>query len=420
MDYIKYFKNTFWIFFEQLIKLLSLFVINIFIARYLGPDKFGLLSFCVGIIAVLLTLSRLGMESVLVRELIENSNSAAAYVQTAFSLVFVAGGLCIVSLYFLLHLLNVDEQTFNYLIVLSFSLLPQAFLVLDYHFQSQVRAKFSSLAKSLALVISAIIKVYLIYIQANIFYVICAMLIESCLIAFFLLYVYNCFQQTKFSLGFDRSVAIKLLKSCFPMLLAALTTVLYMRTDQLMIKWLVGDFDLGIYSAVSRIYEMWVMVTVVLCSALLPAIVRLKENSEYVYEEKMVLLFRIIIALSFLMSLFSLFFARDIVTIVFGEDYLKGVFVFQILMWSSMFAAMGSLTMRFLTVEKLERKVALRSFFALTVNVCLNFLLIPLYGINGAAISTLISLILANYVIDFFDKDLKKLLLIKNRAILFQ
>jgi len=402
---------------EQFIKLLSIFIVNIFIARYLGPEQFGLLSFCIGIVAITLTISRLGLESVLIRELIENTDKVSAYIGTAFLLILLTGGLCVFTLYLTLNIFDIDQNTKKYILLLSICLIPQAFLVLDYHFQSQVRAKYSSLAKSLALLVSGIIKLYLVYIEASLFSIVIAIVLESLLIAVFLLTIYNKKQVSSFSFIFDKSVALKLIKSSYPMLLASLTTVLYMRVDQFMIKALIGDFDLGVYAAVSKLYEMWVMVTVVLCTSLLPAIVRLKEKSNEEYEKKMVLLFRGVIGISVLVSISTTLFAENIIALLFGEPFVLGTLSFQILMWSSAFAAIGSVTMRYLTVEKLEKKVAQRAVVALIVNISLNAVLIPFIGINGAAISTLISLAIANYFIDYTDKDLKQLLYLKNRAV---
>jgi len=404
---------------EQFIKLLSIFIVNIFIARYLGPEQFGLLSFCIGVVAIALSISRLGMESVLIRELIENIDKVNVYIGTAFLLILLTGVFCVLTLYLMLNIFDVDQNTKQYILLLSLCLIPQAFLVLDYHFQSQTRAKYSSLVKSLALIISGLIKLYLVYIEASLFSIIIAIVFESALIALFLLYIHNKKQVSPFSFIFDKSVALKLIKSSYPMLLASLTTILYMRVDQFMIKALIGDFDLGVYAAVSKLYEMWVMVAVVLCTSLLPAIVRLKEKSNEEYEIKMVLLFRGVIGISILVSILTTTFAENIIELLFGEAFVLGTLSFQILMWSSAFAAIGSVTMRYLTVEKLEKKVAQRAVVALVVNISLNAVLIPFIGINGAAISTLISLVIANYFIDYTDKDLKQLLYLKNKAVFY-
>jgi O-antigen/teichoic acid export membrane protein len=414
---LKYLKNTLWIFLEQFIKVFAIFVVNIFIARYLGPEQFGLLSFSIGVVAIALAISRLGMESVLIRELIENVDNASTYVGTAFLLMTLTGIFCTVILFLSLHLMNIDAELAQYISLLSLSLIPQAFLVLDYHFQSQTRAKYSSLAKSLALVISGLIKLLIIYLQQSLFILIIAIVFESVLISMFLLIIYNKKQSKSFRFILGKEIAIKLLKSSYPMLLAALTTVLYMRIDQFMIKAFLGDYELGVYSAISKLYELWVMVTVVLCTSLLPAIVRLKDKSIAEYERGMILLFRGVIVVSTLVSIFSSFFADTLILLLFGEQFISGTVSFIILMWSSIFAAMGSVTVRYLTVEKLEKKVALRAVIALTFNVFLNALFIPLLGLHGAAISTLCSLIIANYLIDFIDKDLKKLWRLKNRSV---
>jgi O-antigen/teichoic acid export membrane protein len=403
-----------WMFSEQIVRLLALFIVNIFIARYLGPASFGILSFSIGIVAVLLTVARLGMESILVRELIIHQDKTGIYMSTAFCSILITGLLLIAVIIVALNITDVDENTKYCTLLISLSLIPQAFLVLDYQFQSQTRAKYSALAKSIALIFSAIIKLYLVKTEAGLYAFATAILLESFLIAVFLYWVHRIKQTTHLKLDFDFQIAKSLYKSSTPMLLASLTTVLYMRIDQFIIKIILGDYETGVYSAISRLYEVWVMVTVVLCTSLLPAIVKLKEKSAVEYDTKLILLFRVVLILCVVVSAMTTVFSKKIILLLFGEPYIDGTTSFTILMWSAPFAALGSVTIRYLTVEKLENKVAIRAVVALVVNLVLNLLLIPNLGINGAAISTLLSLFVANYLIDYFDRDLKHLLYLKN------
>ena len=65
---MEYFKNSSWMIFEYIVKIISVFFVTIYIARYLGPESFGLLTYALAILSIFMVLSRLGMESILVRE----------------------------------------------------------------------------------------------------------------------------------------------------------------------------------------------------------------------------------------------------------------------------------------------------------------------------------------------------------------
>ena len=86
-------------------------------------------------------------------------------------------------------------------------------------------------------------------------------------------------------------------------------------------------------------------------------------------------------------------------------------------MLTAVWAALGSGTARYLVAEKMEKKIAARTIIAAVVNCLLNLMLIPRFGIQGAAVATLLCTFVANYLMDWFDPDLKPLLKIKHRAI---
>jgi O-antigen/teichoic acid export membrane protein len=88
-------------------------------------------------------------------------------------------------------------------------------------------------------------------------------------------------------------------------------------------------------------------------------------------------------------------------------------------MWTAVFASMSSVSARYFNAENMEKKIALRTVLASIVNILLNLILIPMYGIEGAAIATLSCIFFTAYLMDWFDKDLRKLLKIKHQAIFF-
>ncbi len=418
---LTYIKNIFWIFFEQFVKFLSLFLVNIYIARYLGPESFGLLSFSVGLVAIVIAASKLGLESILVRELVTCNDDRKGIIYTCFCMIMIASCVSVSLLLTILYVLNVPERTLLYVAILCLGALPQAFLVIEFDFQSQFKAFFSSLAKSTALLISAIVKLLIVYYDCGLLYIAIATSIEFFIIAIFLVIFDSKFNGRLFFKGtsFNFDTCRRILKSCVPMVASSVTTVLFMRMDQIILKIVHGDHAAGIYSAMSRIYEMWVMVTVVFCTAILPVLVKHKNESEEKFQSILVLIFRCVFMLTMIFSCIVSIYNKEITLLVYGESFLDGAIVLSILMWSSIFAALGSVTMRYFTVENFEKKIMRRAVFGLVVNLFLNILLIPSYGGLGAALSTLISLCLANYIIDYFDKDLKELSAIKNKAIFF-
>lgn len=180
---------------------------------------------------------------------------------------------------------------------------------------------------------------------------------------------------------------------------------------------MLGAKQLGLYAAAAKLYEGWIIVPYVVSVSLLPVIVRLKASSVIRYESGLTKLFAIIFWPGILVALVTSVFSEWIIQILFGEAFLGAARTLSIVMWTAAFSALGSLSIRYLTVEGMEKKVAVRTFSALLINIIMNAFLIPLYGIEGAAISTFICVFFSMYILDMFDPHLKSLVKMKNRAI---
>lgn len=416
-SFMRYFKNSSWMMAEYGLRIVSAIFVSIYVARYLGPEQFGVLSYALAIVAIFMAVSRLGMESILVRDLAKYPQQAKAYMSTAFGLMVIAALAGLVILSTLVYFFESDPQTKIYIWIIATSLLFQTLLVVDYAFQAQVKAKYASIAKSIALAVSSSIKVYLVWIEADLQAFAIAHAFDHLIIAIMLVSMHIAQKQQSFLSGFDRNLVKPLLKSAWPMVLASLATIVYMRIDQIMIKNMLDAYQLGLYSAASKIYEGWIVITYVISISLLPAIIRAREHSQQVYSRGLTALFSLVFWLSIFVAAFVTVLGVDLIEIAFGKAYEGAASSLIIIMWTSAFASLGFVSARYLTVEGMENKIFFRTLMALLLNVILNFLLIPIYGIEGAAISTLISIIFSSYVLDYFDPALKQQLTIKNKAL---
>lgn len=418
--FMRYFKNSSWMLAEYGLKIISAIFVTIYVARYLGPESFGVLSYVLAIVTVFMSISRLGMESILVRDLAKYPEQAKAYMGTAFSLMVAAAVVCVIILSILIYFFEQDHQIKLYTWIISMGLIFQTFLTIDYGFQAQIKAKYSSIAKSIALSVSSLIKIYLVVVHADLLLFAIAYMLDYAIIALMLIIAHLITKQPRFLFIFNRSLVKPLLKSSWPMVLSAVGAILYMRIDQIMIKNMLNAHQLGLYAAATKIYEGWIIVPYVLSISLLPAIVTLKSTSQEKYEENLIRLFALVFWSGIIVAVIATFAGDWITRHTFGTSFEGSSATLAIIMWTAAFTSLGTVSARYLTVEGMEKKIAFRTFIALIVNVLLNLILIPTYGINGAATATLITILIVNYFINYIDKDLKKLLKLCNSAMLFK
>ena len=404
---MEYFKNASWMLSEYGLKFISAIFVSIYVARYLGPEQFGLLSYALAIVAIFMAVGRLGMDSILVRDIARYPNKSSEYMSTAFGLMLVMAIVGGIILSGLVYLLESDAETKVYIWIIATGLLFQVFLVVDYAFQAQVKAKYASIAKSLALGVSSFVKIYLVWVSAELQVFAIAYAFDHLIIAIMLVSMHMIRKQQSFLFGFDRELIKPLLKSAWPMILSAAAAILYMKIDQIFIKNIIGDFELGLYSAGVKLFEGWTTILFIITISLLPVLVKAYDVSESVFNDTFVKISSLMFALNLFIIFLIGLWGEQIILLLFGDLFVEAGKILLVLFLASIFTGFGFLSSRYFMVKNKEVDILKRTVLGLLINVPLNLMLIPKYGIVGAAYATFISLFIANYAIDFFlDKDL--------------
>lgn len=417
----KNFANTPWMVADQFLKMFSGLVIFFYLAKFLGPTKFGQLNYTIAFIFLFFPLAQLGMFTILTRELSNNRQNEKEYLSTAFMLCMLSSLLMFILSNSINFFFNRDDHLVTSLIfIYSFSLFFKPFDVIDYYFQSHNKAKFSSISRFFAVLLSVILKLVLISFKVSILILIYSFLIESILIAIFLSSLKLMKTSSLFDFSFKMSIVKEFFKSIPAMVISALAIAIYSRMDQIMVKKLLSNSELGLYSSAVKLYEGVLTIIFTVTVSLLPALIQMKKNDKVAYEKMLIFCFSLLIWGGFFLAILVLLFRFQIINILYGADYIDASSTLSICFFSLGFAGMGSLTSRYFTVEFLEKKLLYRTLVTLIANFFLNVVLIKFLGKEGAALATLLALIFGNYLLDYFDKDLKTLVHLKNRAFTFK
>lgn len=412
-----YLANSAWMLVEQLLRLISGVLVGIYIARYLGPEQFGVLSYALAITAFLIVVARLGMDAVLVRELARREE-VGQVLGTAIALMLLSAVGCYALLLIGLSSISEPLTLKIYIALAGASVFFIAGYGFDFYFQAQVRAKLSSIAKCNVIAVMALTKLVLIWGGASLVWFIGAHMVEHLLIAVGLYLMFVRYRPPSLRLEVKLAKVQLLLRSAWPMVLAGLSSLLYMRTDQLMLKHMRGMEEVGTYAAASRIYEAWILLPFVLSISLLPALVAFRKRSLEYFEHCLLQLFAAVMVCAMFAALFIWWLGEPLVIAGFGSSYRDSITILQILMVAAIFTAVHSVTVRYLTVENLEKKVASRTGIAAVLNIIANAVLIPLFGGQGAAWATLISMFFIAFIMDYMDTGLWRLARIKRQALL--
>jgi PST family polysaccharide transporter len=412
-------QNVAWLFFDRILRMgVGLFV-GVWVARYLGVEKFGIFNYATAIVALFNPLTKLGLDGLIIRSIVREPGIKDQILGTTFWLKLagaIASIFLAVSSIFVLH--HDDQLTVGIVAILATAGIFQAFDAIDYWFQSQIQSKYTVVARNTAFIITALVKVALIKMQAPLVAFAWATLAEVALGTVGLIIVYR-FKGYSIFWRWSLTLAKTLLKESWPLMLSGLTIMIYMKIDQIMLGEMVDTTAVGLYSAATRISEVWYFIPMAIASSVGPRIYAAKEISEEVYYQKIQQLLRLLVLISIFVALPMTFLSNRIITMLFGSSYLAAGSILAIHIWAAVFVSMGIATGIWFVAEGFTHLAFQRNLIGAVTNIFLNLFLIPAYAGVGAAIATVISYAIASFLSHSINLKTRKIFKLQIQAFYF-
>ncbi len=404
--FLRYFSNTSWIFAEQLIRLSSGLIVGIWVARYLGPNDLGVVSYIGAIVGIFGCFSKLGLDGILIRELVEHNQEKYTYLGTAFWLKLLGALLAIFMILIASFFLHVDTRTQFYIFIISLGLIFQPLEVIDFLFQAQAISKFISIGRFFQLVLSSLFRLGLVFFGANLFWFVIAVLLDQILIGLIFVIVYKTMGYKNCYSFFDVRVAKKLLIDSWPMIFTSFVIMIYMRIDQVMIQGMLGNEGVGIYSVALRLSEVWYFVPMIIVNSIFPALINAKSANEDLYLLRLQRLYTFLIWISISVSIVVTFLAEPAINFLYGSEFKSAAVVLTVHIWTGVFVFFGCAKGKWILTENIQKISLYCTGVGAAVNILINFILIPSMGVVGAAIATLIAQAVSALIVPlFFVKD---------------
>lgn len=405
-SFLIYLKNASWLFFEKLLRLFISLLVSVWVVRYLGPERFGQLSYSQSYVGLFTAFASLGLDGILVRELLKGEKSTDELMSTSFGLRII-GALCLLGVITFATIFTSNDHLTNSLIyTIALSSIFQSFNVIDLYFQSRVLSKFVVFANVITLLISSLVKVVLILNKAPVIAFAWALVLDSIILALTLLFYYNKTENKVLfkNFIFKRNTALSLLKDSWPLILSGFVIAIYMKIDQVIIKELLGNEAVGQYSVAVRISELWYFIPMVLGSSFFPAIINAKKQNEKLYYDRLQKLYDLMIWIALAIAIPMTFFSNILVDLLYGKAYTQAASVLSIHIWSGVFVFLGVASSNWLLSENLQKYSIINTTIGALINLVLNYIFIPKMGIAGAAWATLIAQAFASYLSLLFWK----------------
>ena len=415
----KYFANTSWLLGERALRIAVSLFVGIYVARYLGPERFGLLSYALSFVGIFVALATLGLDEVVVRELIKTPEQREKILGTSFLLKLVGTLLMWAAILVAIPLTENDLQTNILIIIIAFGTVFQAFNVIDLNFQAKVKSKYVVHAQFVQLIISSIVKIILVVNEAPLIWFASVYSLDVIVLAMGLVFAYLYNGDNIFSWKWSFETSKYLLHDSWPLILAGVVISVYMKIDQVMIKEMLGAKEVGLYAAAVKLSEAWYFIPMAIASSLFPAIINAKVYQKEVYYQRLQKLYDLMVWIAIAIALPTTFLSTLVVEFLYGKEYLGSSSVLIIHIWTAVFVFLGVASSKYLLAENFIKKTFYRTFIGALLNIIMNYYLIGIIGIQGAAISTLVSHFFAAYFYDILDKDLRIMFIMKTKSLFF-
>jgi O-antigen/teichoic acid export membrane protein len=412
-------KNSAWIICERVVSSLSLAIVTIFAARYLGAEQYGTLNYGLTLVTLFLSVMRLGIDSIIVNELIKNKSNEGSLIGTSIVLRVIASCLSILSIGLILIIFNSQKELLIVIaLIQSLVLIFQSLYVLDYWFQSRFASKYVSIAKITATVLVSAYSFFLLISHKNVLWFAASTVLSSLIIGFLLLLFYR--KQGGQRMTYSFKTAKYILSKSHHFIIANIMVIIYVQIDKLLIGSTLGDFQLGIYSAALTICMVWVFLPDAIITSLRPSILNAKLKSNDLYLHRLKQLYFIIFWFSVIVSGIITLIAPTLVYYLFGESFAASVIIIQIAVWYVPFSILGSARSIWIVGENKGKYVKYYLLYGVVVNISLNLILLPIIGIVGAAIATVATEFVTCFIAPLFYRSTRQHTKITLEAIFYR
>lgn len=393
-------------------------LVAFWMARYLGPADFGALNYAFAAAALFLPLAGMGLDALVRRYLLVEPARTEDCLHWARRLRGLAALLCFALILMWAWLAPLELRDRRLLMIAGLTLFQPAGMVADLWLQAHLHARASVLAQWVALTVGAIWRVILILTHASLITFAWVAVAEMVLVSVGIELAARRLGRPRATRPPDPALLRELLRAAFPLLLSGLAIALYLRIDVVMLRSLAGVEAAGIYSAATRISELWYFVPVALASSMLPEILRSRADGPDAYARRLQQFYDLNAAMALVAAAVTALIAGPLVAWAYGPAFAAAAPVLRWHAWAAVFVFLGVVRGQFLVNENLGWFYFAATGSGAVLNIALNFWLIPRVGPVGAAQATLVSYAVASWLSSWFSPSLRATATMQSRALL--
>lgn len=365
------------------------FIALLYIALYLGPKNYGTYTFVLAFIYFFTFIPDMGVHQILVREAAKEPEKAGKLIGNG---VIMQICLSLVALFLatvLINIIDFPQSTRNALYIASLGLLISGTGAYGIIYEAKLKMEYSLLFNLANRVVFLILIFMAISNQWGLNFLVFASV--SATLTHNLLMILFAKRLVKVSFDMDIPLMRQLLKESIPIAIASVFTIIYFKTDVVMLSFLRGDTEVGFYSAAYRLTDALIFLPTVITTSTFPLMSKYYKDSSDAFNFAYTRTFKYLFATGLLIAVLVTFASDKIIHIVYGPEYQNSAIALQILIWATAIMFITTLISTTCISSGNQKIASERAIIAALLNVILNLILIPWIGYSGSAIATVLS-----------------------------
>jgi O-antigen/teichoic acid export membrane protein len=384
--------------------MLTSLIIVALIARHLGPADYGLINYCSSLIAMFTTLSGLGMDNLIVSEIIRNPEKEGGYLGSALVMRLAASFISYPVILALIAVMNPGNHTLFIVAALqALGMIFQTYEVLVYWFRIKLKMKYISIALVAAITVNTIFRIVLLINKATVEWFALSISVQALVGGIIIAAFFAKKSDVRLKAGFRD--ARDLLKISYNCIISSMAIIIYMEVDKILLEKMTGSANVGIYSAAVVLATCWQFIPVTLIDSSRPVILEKRKTSHEAYLDQFKLLMAGVNLMAFVFALLMSCLGWFFIYFLYGRDYLGAFIPLIILSWSSFIGISGYTRTVWITGEGFYKYEKSYAVTAMILNILLDIVLIWQFGVIGAAVATLITYVYEVLIVPLFFRE---------------
>ncbi len=415
----KILKNIYWAVLGKIVSLLGTLFVGILVARYLGPDQYGLMNYVISYVTIFSIISSFGLDNIEIRELSKQNECRDIILGTAFrirlSFAIVAYLLILITLWIF------ESNLFTSLLVMVYSItvFTGSLNVIRNYFTSIVQNEYVVKSEISRTIVGACIKILLLWLKAPLILFIIATAFDTILVAGGYIISYQKKVDKLKNWKYDKTLVPFLIREASPLVLSGAAVVIYQRIDQVMIKNMIDNESVGYFATAGKFLDLILFLPMVISQTVAPVFIQKRKTNLIEYEMMKQKLISIVLWISIIISSIVSISAYWLISLTFGEAYLPAVPVLQILVWKTVGVALSNSSGQIIIVEHIQKWTIIRNLTGAVVCIGLNLIFIPRWGIIGSAWVTIVTMITAGYIAHYLVPSYRDIANLQLKALLY-